>query len=259
MNITLNKNKRIGKVIFVVEGEKTECDLLSKIFTDIFDYQLEVENRKNEYKIYNKKNNPLSSIFVVNSKKPQINSLKDTYLGKKDTYLENLFVKLQNEYKFPVDSARIYYIFDRDCKSNDIDTIKDLSKKLSNSMDNGTDMAGLLLLSYPSIEAFIVSNFTNNSFDIEFELGRHLKGYLYQNKDKYNYQEIEEKTLINAVSELINSLNKIGISDYDLDNFYETNEIIINYEEDYYTKNKKYKLLSLLCISLIDLGLIEIN
>ncbi len=251
MDISLNKNKRIGKVIFVVEGEKTEFLLFHKIFTKIFDYQLETKKRNDKYKIFNKKDDKNSSIFVVNSSASQINSLNDY------TYFENLFVTLQDKYKFPVDNARIYYIFDRDCKSNDITTIKDLSKRLSNSMDNDIDMAGLLLLSYPSIESFIVSNFTNNSFDIDIELGKDLKQYLHNNN--YNHQKITEKTLINAVSELINSLEKIGISDYDLDNFYETNEIIINYEEDYYTKNNKYKLLSLLCISLIDLGLIEIN
>ena len=45
MDIKLNKNKRIGKVLFIVEGEKTEFLILRKIFTSIFDYQLEMEKR----------------------------------------------------------------------------------------------------------------------------------------------------------------------------------------------------------------------
>lgn len=45
MDIKLNKNKRIGKVLFIVEGEKTEFLILRKIFTTIFDYQLEMEKR----------------------------------------------------------------------------------------------------------------------------------------------------------------------------------------------------------------------
>ena len=41
MNIGLNKNKSIGKVLFIVEGAKTEPYLLGKIFTEVFDYQME--------------------------------------------------------------------------------------------------------------------------------------------------------------------------------------------------------------------------
>lgn len=75
MGVKLNKDKRIGKVLFIVEGEKTEFLILRNIFTTIFDYQLETEKRNNKYNIYNKKDNPLSSIFVVNSKQSQIESL----------------------------------------------------------------------------------------------------------------------------------------------------------------------------------------
>ena len=62
MNIELNKNKRIGKVLFIVEGEKTEFNILHKIFTKIFDYQYESHKRSGKYKIYNKKDDPFSSI-----------------------------------------------------------------------------------------------------------------------------------------------------------------------------------------------------
>ena len=112
MGVKLNKDKRIGKVLFIVEGEKTEFLILRNIFTTIFDYQLETEKRNNKYNIYNKKDNPLSSIFVVNSKQSQIESLNDY------EYLEKLYVKLRDEYKFPVENASIYYIFDRDIKTN---------------------------------------------------------------------------------------------------------------------------------------------
>lgn len=41
MNIRLNKEKSIGKVLFIVEGGKTEPYLLHRIFCNILDYQLE--------------------------------------------------------------------------------------------------------------------------------------------------------------------------------------------------------------------------
>ena len=54
-------------------------------------------------------------------------------------------------------------------------------------------------------------------------------------------------------------LSEINIQDYDLDEFSQTNEIIIDTQEENFKQNNTYKLLSLLCIALIDLGLIEIQ
>lgn len=65
-----DKDKHIGKVLFIVEGIKTEINLLHKIFTRIFDYQYEKLDRLDKYKPYNKKENPLSSIFVINTDLP---------------------------------------------------------------------------------------------------------------------------------------------------------------------------------------------
>ena len=252
MNIKLNKNKRIGKVLFIVEGEKTEFLILRNIFTNIFDYQCETKRRNNKYNIYNKKDNPESSIFVVNSKQVQINSLNDY------NYLESLYIKLQDEYKFPVDNASIYYIFDRDIENNDLETIIDLIDRLNNSKESETyDIPGLLLLSYPALEAFVVSNFLKESFNIEFKLGSELKGYAHKNN--YNHQKISEETLKFAVGEMYNGLTKINAQNYNLDNFSETNRIISNIQEENFKKNSKYNLLSLLCIALIDLGLIEVE
>lgn len=207
MDIKLNKDKRIGKVLFIVEGEKTEFLILRKIFTTIFDYQLETEKRDNKYNIYNKKDNSLSSIFVVNSKQSQIDSLNDY------EYLEKLYVKLQDEYKFPVDNASIYYIFDRDIETNNLDTIKDLAKKLNNSKESDTyDIPGLLLLSYPALESFVVSNFKQDSFNLGFNLGSKLKIYAHENN--YNHQKISEETLKFAVDEMYKGLTKVNAQKY---------------------------------------------
>lgn len=253
MEIKLNKDKRIGQVLFIVEGERTEFLVLRRIFTTIFDYQLESEKRNNnKYNIYNKKDNPLSSIFVVNSKQSQIDSLNDY------EYLEELYVKLQDEYKFPVDNSSIYYLFDRDVESNNLDTIKDLAKKLSNSKESDTyDMQGLLLLSYPAFEAFVVSSFRQDSFDVELRLGNDAKTYAHQKN--YNHQKISEETLKFAVEEMYKGLAKVNVYDYDLDDFSETNKIIIDDQEDHFKQSNAYRLLSLISIALIDLGLIEIQ
>jgi len=41
MRIELHKDKNIGKVLFIVEGSRTEPYIMTKLFTSILDYQLE--------------------------------------------------------------------------------------------------------------------------------------------------------------------------------------------------------------------------
>lgn len=41
MNIRLNKDKSIGRVLYIVEGGKTEPYILHHIFCKILDYQME--------------------------------------------------------------------------------------------------------------------------------------------------------------------------------------------------------------------------
>ena len=254
-NIQINKNKKIGKVLFIVEGIKTEINILYKIFTNIFDYQYEKLDRLDKYKPYNKKDNPTSSIFVINTEESNIKDIKDA-----NGYLDNLFIRLIDEYNFPVDKATIFYIFDRDNKSNtNPEIIEELLTKLSNSRESNDDFdkPGLLLLSYPSIESFTTSNYIQNSFEIELETGTELKQYLHE--QKVSYQNINDYTLKLAVEEMQKALNIIDIEDIDLDNFKDTNIKVFNYQEDYYSKFKKYRIFSLLCVALIDLGLISIE
>ncbi|MCT4663012.1 MAG: hypothetical protein N4A40_14235 [Tissierellales bacterium] len=252
-DIVINKNKKIGKVLFIVEGQTDEIYILRKIFTSIFDYQCQSIERAGKYRPSNLKDNPSSSVFVVNTQESNISDIYD-----ENDYLDELFTELINNYEFPVDKAAVYYIFDRDVKSNSKQHIEDLIYKLQNSRENEEfDKAGLLLLSYPAIESFTVSNFIDDSFDIAYELGNDVKTFLHS-KNLAN-QRISKETLSKAVIEMTHSLETIGVSDYDLDNFGESNEKIFNYQENYYDENKVYKLLSLFCIAFIDLGLIQIE
>ncbi|MGL5576141.1 MAG: hypothetical protein ACRDCW_11420 [Sarcina sp.] len=254
INISLNKNKSIGQVVFIVEGQKTEPNILRNIFTNIFDYQYETSIRGKKYKQYNNKENPFSRVIVINAEESNLR-----FINKGNEYLDNLFLVLINEYALDITNSAIYYIFDRDCDSNtDYNLILDLLKKLRNSRDNDDyEMQGLLLLSYPAVESFVLSNFDENGNEKLFSQGYELKRYLHENK--YNYQKINEKTLIHAVKQLHYVFDEIGINEYDLDNFYDTNIEIFNFQEKFYNENKKYKALSLILIALIDLQLIDIE
>lgn len=254
MNIALNKDKSIGKVLYIVEGGRTEPYILWKLFTQIFDYQVETLLREKNYKQFNSKVNPNSKVFVINAEESNIKNI-----DKDNEFLNNLFTELINNYDFEIDNAAIYYLFDRDNKSNtDANIIRGLLNELVNSRDNPNYLRqGLLLLSYPSIESFTLSNFCEDSFSHSFDLGNTLKKYLNDNKLYHN--NITEETLLFAVEELFKAFSQMNIKDYDIDNFRNCNMSIFDYEEDTYEKETLYRALSLICISLIDLGLIEIE
>lgn len=158
----INKDKNIGQVVFIVEGAKTEFYILYKIFTEIFDYQYETVKRGKTYKQFNKKDNPLSRVIVINTEESNIK-----FINKDNEYLNKLFEELIDSYNLNIDNASIYYIFDRDADSNtDSEFIENLLYKLKNSKENDDYyMQGILLLSYPAIESFTLSNFDNNSYN----------------------------------------------------------------------------------------------
>ena len=102
MRIELHKDKNIGKVLFIVEGSRTEPYIMTKLFTSILDYQLETKLREKGYKQYNSKVNPDSKIFVINAQQSNIR-----FIEKDDGYLNNLFKELIEEYDFDIDNAAI--------------------------------------------------------------------------------------------------------------------------------------------------------
>lgn len=254
MNITLNKSKSIGKVLYIVEGGKTEPYILRKIFTRIFDYQFDTNLRDKDYHKYNSKENATSQVFVINTESSNIKSI-----NKDNEFLNNLFKILIEDYDFDIDNSAIYYLFDRDNQSNtDSKMIEELLTSLINSRENKNYLRqGLLLLSYPSIESFTLSNFQKDSFNTKFKTGDNLKTYLHEKK--LNHQNISDETLVAATEELFKAFSVMNIDNYDIDNFGDCNMDIFNYEETAFTKEELYQTLSLVCISLIDLALIEIE
>ena len=89
MNITLNKDKSIGKVLYIVEGGKTEPYILHKLFTKVFDYQVEMIIRDKGYRKYNSKENATSQVFIINAEESNIQ-----YIKKDNQFLNSLFAEL---------------------------------------------------------------------------------------------------------------------------------------------------------------------
>jgi len=107
MRIELHKDKNIGKVLFIVEGSRTEPYIMTKLFTSILDYQLETKLREKGYKQYNSKVNPDSKIFVINAQQSNIR-----FIERDDGFLDNLFKELIEKYDFDIDLVSGRYAVD---------------------------------------------------------------------------------------------------------------------------------------------------
>ena len=85
----LNKNKSIGKVIYIVEGGKKEFTLLSHIFTEVLNYSvIHAKRQEGIYEKYVNTENPDSQVYLINSETSNIGSLKSVS-GK--AYLDSVF------------------------------------------------------------------------------------------------------------------------------------------------------------------------
>ena len=251
MKIRLNKNKNIGSVVFVVEGDVGELDIIKKIFNKIFKYEIvNYDKRKDEIYQFKSPKNKYSKIFVVPAKYSAVSKLDID-----DEYFNNIFAKLIN-YGLDIDNYPIYFLFDRDRVSNRPGAIEENMKKYSNSRDNGLTRNGLFLLSYPSIEAFTCSCYKK---DISFSNPKELKFFII--KEDIDINNIDEENILGAGSYLINQIKDIigkELSINDLDSFSENNLIIFDYQEKRFSREKTYLTLSLLLIACLDLGLIDL-
>lgn len=251
-----NKDKNIGSVVYIVEGEKREINLLGHIFKNILKYDevIGIDRNGKERIKYISRQNKNSKVFIINSEKSNVQSIVNTKFRDEQ-------IKILKNYddEFNYEDVPIYYIFGCDRK-NDKENIKKLISLYVNSREPNSEnkfdsIGGMLLLSYPAIETFIISNFESkmSEFDKRFDFETNtLKEYI--NDKHYDNHKMSIKTLSNSFIELVNSLKEIDANKINLDNIQEFNNKIFEYEQ---AKNNRY-MLSLLLISFVDLGIIEI-
>lgn len=251
---TLNKNKSIGKVIYIVEGERKEFTLLSHIFTEILNYSVVYAKRqKGIYEKYVSAENQDSQVYLINSETSNIGSIKSE-TGKE--YLDAVFKVLYQKYQLDTTNAATYYIFDRDCESNMAADCRDLVGILKNSRDNGYESNGLLLLSYPSIESYVFSCFEDSQeeyIDSAFALKQKTSA------GKYQYNKLKDKQMLLACTNMLATqlhMSGVDIKPSDLDDFSKINGRILKIEDEKVTVDSLYRILSLLSVSFIDLGII---
>jgi len=251
----INKDKSIGRVLFIVEGGRTEFSLLRRIFCNVLGYEfIEKKRNKDRAVLYKSRNISTSKIAVINTEESNISFICD-----ENGYLDNVIEMLISEFKFPIDDTSIYYIFDRDPKSNvDAALIRKLIAQLKNRYENDDMRGGLLLLSYPSIESYVVSNFIDDAHLKQFALGEEVKAFIATKNAQIQYNKITDKTIERAANEMMNYIKSEKL-DFDIDDVSPINMAIFESQEKGYSHFKAYNLVSLLSVALIDLGIIEIE
>lgn len=247
----LIKNKRIGKILLIVEGGKHEFSLIKKIFSDILGYK-RIEKRRDKEVYYESQTDSHSVVAVINTRTSNIGSINEK------EYLDEIYEELIEQYSLDVTNAAVYYIFDRDCQSNtDSELILGLLRTLKNSRENEDNMmGGVLILSYPSIEAYEVSNFEDKSFKLCAKLGTDVKEYIDKNAKKIAMNKINEDSIIHACNELGQYIRSEGI-EIDLDDFSDANIKIFDKEEKCFDNKNTYFLLSMMSCILLDLGILQ--
>ncbi len=249
----INKEKRIGQVLFIVEGSSTEFNYLYKIFCGLLGYSY-VAKKRNTPDYYVKDSDPYSRVAVVNTRESNIRDISEN-----PKYLDEVFDVLRERYHFPVEQSAIYYLFDRDPESNtNIELIEKYIKILANPYDNEDgEQAGQLLLSYPSIESFIVSNFIDETINLYFGLGKEVKNYIGKNK-QIQLNKISDKTLIKAAYEFMNYLTAEEIT-WDIDDFAPASFAVFTKQEANYLLDGGFRLFSMLTLALFQMGILELD
>ena len=246
----LNKDKHIGRVLFIVEGSRTEFSILRQIFCNLLGYSY-IEKRRSRPTYFVSTNDRFSKVGVINTQESNIRDISEN-----EAYLDEEFDILREQYQIPVDQSAIYYQFDRDPKSKtETAKIEKNNLTLTNPYDNDDYKAGQLLLSYPSIESYIISNFRDTTNIPRFLLGKDVKAYIGGNTD-IQINKISEETLIKAADEFLRYLSSEQIS-FDVDEFSEASHAVFTKQETEYLSGQGFRLFSMLTLAFLQMGIIE--
>ena len=252
IDVSINRGKNIGKVLIITEGKDPEIKLLKKIFNDILDYDIITKANDENFMEFKSKTDNYSRVFVVQCPHSNIISI-----DQDQDKLEIIYLDLLKKYQSTIDNAATYYIFDRDRESNTYNNTLSQLRKYVNARE-GTEFseAGMLLLSYPSIEAYeaIIDGNKCQYFCDAKEAKKKMK--------YFDINNISEEDLIQSCKIIVGkviSIIKRNIEDRDYDNLLDINLSVFNYEEDLFINNSCYYSLSLIIFMLLDLNILEIS
>ena len=249
----IDKSRNIGNVIFVVEGGRpetsgTELRLLKKIFSDILGYEVrELRRGCDEFIGYG--SNPYSKVFALNLPKNQLTQLTDETI-------DELFRRLKEEFEIKPEDCPIFFLYDRDYLSYKPNELRGrYVKRYTSPYGDESGDQGQLLLSYPSVESYLMSCIQNDVYKQAYFLGRDVKAELA--RIGFSEEDIEtEDELIHAVEEMDKGLKVFDLGEYDLDNLAPTLLGVYNGQQEKYKKEGSFSLLSMVSMALLELGVI---
>lgn len=251
-SLSLDKTKSIGQVIYIVEGDRTEHELIERIYS-LLGYSVIAYNKFCRSCTCLQGRNKYSKVFVIPAAHSAIAKLSDDA-----DYFDEVYRFLVIDYGLDVENSAIFYLFDRDRRSNRPRQIKPVLEKYGSSRSSvGYEMNGLFLLSYPSIEAYLS---TANGDDLELGAGESAKRYVEGRN--YCIGDVCEKEILLAASSMVSTIESICKTRFcaeSLDDFTETNKRILSFQDDKWARDHRYATLSLLSASLIDLGIISVD
>ena len=249
----IDKSKNIGNVIFVVEGGRTdtggtELRLLKNIFSDILGYEVR-ELRRGCEEFIGHGTNPYSRVFALNLPKNQLTQLTDESL-------DELFRRLKNEFDIKPEDCPIFFLYDRDYLSYKPNELRGkYVKKYTDPYGDEKGNQGQLLLSYPSIESYLLSCIQDDVHLQSYFLGRDLKPEL----EKVDFSEEDvhtEEHLIHATTEMDKCLDSFGLGAYNLDNLAPVFLGAYEFQQENLKSDGAFSLLSFVSMALLELGII---
>ena len=259
-------------MIFVVEGGNsesggTELRLLKKIFADILGYEVQELRRGSDEFICHGKNSQFH-VFALNLPKNQLTQLTEDAI-------DELFCRLKKEFKIKPEDCPVFFLYDRDVLSYHKNELRRYVKKYIDPYGTDDGNQGQLLLSYPAIESFLLSCIKECSVSLTAKLGKDVKTVLMneilpddcENKADIHLKTVDlvftkelqesERRLLHAINEMNNGLKAMGMKEYNIDNLEQTLSDVYDYQQDKYSRENTFSLLSLVGMALLELGVIE--
>ncbi len=251
----LKKEKRIGEIIIVIEGDHPELEIVETIFHKILGYTIKEQTRHQgvvrELHGYDKN----SIIKVVSAPTSNLIDVKN---------IDDFYDKMHSEIAVKLDldliNNPVYILFDRDPINNRQSEVSKLLEKLKQSQTTSDEQNGLLLLSYPSIESYVISLFESNSYNNEQMLGKDTKNLL--DSKNYNIKVATESHLIHSAKEFLNFLKTNLLIDENEDVFISTESIgikLFQFQTKKYSKTRLFNCISQFIEILIDLQILDIE
>ena len=250
LSMKLNPTKRIGKVLYLVEGDVDEVKILGHVFSKVLNYSVVTYDKRNDnVTCLINPNDKYSKVFIVPMKYSAVSKIESS-----TDYIDYIYHRLKS-FGLEKDECAKYLIFDRDNSSNTHEALIHLFKVFKNSLDNDLEINGLLLISYPCVQSFLCECFGDQTRLSSSSL-------MKQYTNRFKVEDIREDELLTGVETMMKTLLNITLQPTfnlnELDDMESINYKVLNYQDQHLANKYVYITLSMLFISFIDLGIIEI-